>query len=68
VISDVVSSPDQRESGVFSTVITRRKMFPYDAGDFVFISMLHVVNDLIDTRTWDLIPRLKLFRHTSSPF
>jgi hypothetical protein len=43
-------------------------MFPYDAGDFVFISMLHVVNDLIDTRTWDLIPRLKLFRHTSSPF
>ena len=68
MISNVVSSPDQRESGVFSAVITRRKMFPYDASDFVFISMLHVVNDLIDTRTWDLIPRLKLFRHTSSPF
>jgi len=36
---------------VLTTVIASREMLSDDAGDFVFLSMLHVVNDLVDTRT-----------------
>jgi hypothetical protein len=68
VIHDVVSSPDQCESGMSSTVVTRRKFLSHDTGHFVFLSVLHIVYDSVDARTWHLVARLKFFRHTQSSF
>jgi len=44
---------------MFSAMVARRKVLAINAGDFVFVMVNRVMDDPVDTRVWNFLPRLK---------
>jgi hypothetical protein len=55
----VDSGNRQSEPDVFAAVITWREWFVVDTGHLMPVSMNYIMDDIIDARVWNFLPRLE---------